>query len=128
MRRMASCFGETRTYPERTWAQNRSQIRENLQMTISIRIIYVYMCFCVCVCVCVKKMSLSRLKILASKARLSAVKEAIAYFHDLPASYIETLSVSWYSPLPVFLLVISFNIRPSLYETLSLETHRSCSH
>jgi len=73
-------------------------------------------------------MSLSCLKILVSKARLSSVKEAIAYFYDLPASYNKKLSVSWYSPLPVFLLVISFNIRPSFYVTLSLETRRSCSH
>ena len=34
-------------------------------------------------------MPLSRLKILASKARLSSVKEAILYFQDLPASYIK---------------------------------------
>lgn len=73
-------------------------------------------------------MSSSCLKILVSKARLSSVKEAVAYFYDLPASYNKKLSDPWYSPLSVFLLVISFNIRPSFYVTLSLETHRSCSH
>ena len=35
-------------------------------------------------------MSLSCLRILASKARLSSVKEANAYFHELPASYIKS--------------------------------------
>lgn len=88
---------ETRRYPELTWAQKRNQSRENVEM-ISIRIMYIY----------IYEMSLFCLKILVSKVRLSSVKEAIAYFYDLPASYNKKLSVSWYSPSTTCVLVSYF--------------------